>query len=149
MKRLNTTYWIITGLFSAFMIFSSIGGITLDPQAVEMLHDHLGYPIYFIQWLSVIKLIGAIAILLPMVPANVKEWAYFGFFLDLVHRGRRSGLWLGADALVRCGAGCCLCGTPQAKSPADCALICTQAVTLEHGPTRRPTTAECRKYSCA
>ena len=84
MKRLNTTYWIITGLFSAFMIFSSIGGITLDPQAVEMLHDHLGYPIYFIQWLSVIKLIGAIAILLPMVPANVKEWAYFGFFLDLV-----------------------------------------------------------------
>ena len=84
MKRLNTTYWIITGLFSAFMIFSSIGGITLDTQAVEMLHDHLGYPIYFIQWLSVIKLIGAIAILLPMVPANVKEWAYFGFFIDLV-----------------------------------------------------------------
>jgi hypothetical protein len=84
MKRLNIDYWIITGLFSAFMIFSSVGGITLDPQAVEMLHDHLGYPIYFIQWLSVIKLIGAIAILLPMVPANVKEWAYFGFFLDLV-----------------------------------------------------------------
>ncbi|MBP6312959.1 MAG: DoxX family protein [Flavobacteriales bacterium] len=84
MKRLNITYWIITGLFSAFMIFSSVGGITLDPQAVEMLHDHLGYPIYFIQWLSVIKLIGAVAILLPMVPANVKEWAYFGFFLDLV-----------------------------------------------------------------
>ena len=84
MKRLDLTYWIITGLFSAFMIFSSVGGITLDPQAVEMLHDHLGYPIYFIQWLSVIKLIGAVAILLPMVPANVKEWAYFGFFLDLV-----------------------------------------------------------------
>ena len=84
MKRLNITYWSITGLFSAFMIFSSVGGITLDPQAVEMLHDHLGYPIYFIQWLSVIKLIGAVAILLPMVPANVKEWAYFGFFLDLV-----------------------------------------------------------------
>ena len=84
MKRLDLTYWIITGLFSAFMIFSSIGGITLDPQAVEMLPDHLGYPIYFIQWLSVIKLIGAIAILLPMVPARVKEWTYFGFFIDLV-----------------------------------------------------------------
>jgi len=83
MKRINTTYWIITGLFSAFMIFSSIGGITLQPQAVEMMCDHLGYPAYFIQWLSVIKLIGAIAILLPIVPANVKEWAYFGFFVDL------------------------------------------------------------------
>jgi hypothetical protein len=66
------------------MIFSSIGGITLDPQAVEMLHEHLGYPLYFIRWLSVIKIIGAIAILLPMVPPRVKEWAYFGFFVDLI-----------------------------------------------------------------
>ena len=27
---------------------------------------------------------GAVAILLPMVPARVKEWAYFGFFIDLI-----------------------------------------------------------------
>lgn len=84
MNKLDRTYWIITGLFSGFMIFSSIGGITLMPDAVAMLCDHLGYPAYFIQWLSVLKVIGAVAILLPMVPARVKEWAYFGFFLDLV-----------------------------------------------------------------
>lgn len=83
MKRINIAYWIITALFSAFMIFSSIGGIMLHPDAVAMLHEHLGYPNYFIQWLSVIKVIGAIAILLPFVPARLKEWAYFGFFLDL------------------------------------------------------------------
>lgn len=84
MKRLNLTYWIITTLFSAFMIFSSIGGITLHPDAVAMLHDHLGYPLYFIQLISYAKVLGAIAILLPMVPARMKEWAYFGFFIDLV-----------------------------------------------------------------
>ncbi|MGV9011445.1 MAG: DoxX family protein [Flavobacteriales bacterium] len=84
MKRINIIYWIITVLFSAFMIFSSIGGITLDPRAVELMHDHLGYPNYFIQWISVCKLIGAVAILLPMVPARLKEWAYFGFFVDLL-----------------------------------------------------------------
>ena len=83
MKRLDLTYWIITGLFSAFMIFSSFGGITLMPEAVAMLHDKLGYPNYFIQFLSVCKALGSIAILLPMLPARVKEWAYFGFFLDL------------------------------------------------------------------
>jgi hypothetical protein len=83
MKKLHIAYWIITSLFSAFMIFSSIGGITLEPEAVAMLHDHLGYPLYFIRWLSVFKILGAIAILLPVVPARVKEWAYFGFFLDL------------------------------------------------------------------
>jgi hypothetical protein len=84
MKKTNIAYWIVTALFSAFMTFSSIGGITLQPEAVAMLHDHLGYPLYFIQWLSVFKILGAIAILLPMVSARVKEWAYFGFFLDLV-----------------------------------------------------------------
>lgn len=77
-------YWFITGLFSAFIIFSSIGGIMLDPRGVELMHDHLGYPNYFIQWISVFKIIGAIAILLPGIPARVKEWAYFGFFMDLL-----------------------------------------------------------------
>lgn len=84
MKRINIAYWIITGLFSAFMIFSSLGGITLNAEAVAFLHDHLGYPLYFIQFISVMKVIGAVAILLPMVPSRVKEWAYFGFFVDLV-----------------------------------------------------------------
>lgn len=84
MKKLNITYWIVTALFSAFMIFSSFGGITLMPEAVAMLHDHLGYPLYFIQLVSWAKVVGAIAVLLPMVPARVKEWAYFGFFVDLV-----------------------------------------------------------------
>lgn len=84
MKRINTIYWIITGLFSAFMIFSSIGGIMLDEQTTTFLHDHLGYPLYFIRFISVAKVLGAVAILLPMMPARVKEWAYFGFFVDLV-----------------------------------------------------------------
>jgi hypothetical protein len=83
-RKAALTYWIVTVLFSAFMIFSSIGGITLPEEAVAMLHHHLGYPIYFIVLVSVAKIIGAIAILLPMVPARVKEWAYFGFFIDLV-----------------------------------------------------------------
>lgn len=84
MKRLHLTYWIVTVLFSAFMIFSSYGGITLMPEAVALLHDHLGYPLYFMRWISVFKIIGAIAILLPNVPVRLKEWAYFGFFIDLV-----------------------------------------------------------------
>ena len=83
MKRITITYWVITALFSAFMIFSSIGGLTFDEQAVAMLHEHLGYPLYFIRLISVAKIIGAIAILLPFVPARVKEWAYFGLFIDL------------------------------------------------------------------
>lgn len=84
MKKLNISYWIITALFSAFMLWSSFGGLKLDEQTVAFLHDHLGYPLYFIRLISVAKIIGAIAILLPFVPARVKEWAYFGFFIDLL-----------------------------------------------------------------
>lgn len=83
MKRPNTTYWIVTALLSAFMIFSSYGGLTLEANAVALMHDHLGYPLYFIRLISAAKILGAIAILLPFVPARVKEWAYFGFFIDL------------------------------------------------------------------
>jgi hypothetical protein len=83
MKTLNIAYWIVTALFSAFMIFSSAGGLTLQPDAVALMHDHMGYPLYFLRIISAAKIIGAIAILLPFVPARVKEWAYFGFFTDL------------------------------------------------------------------
>ena len=84
MKRINIAYWIITALFAGFMIFSSFGGLTLEKQSVDLMNVHLGYPLYFIQWISVMKIIGAIAILLPFVPDRLKDLAYFGFLIDLV-----------------------------------------------------------------
>ena len=84
MKKLNIAYWIITGLFSAFMIFSSYDNALLGAQSVQFLHDYMGYPIYFIPWIGWAKILGALAIILPMVPSRVKEWAYFGLFIDLL-----------------------------------------------------------------
>lgn len=84
MKKLNIAYWTITGLFSAFMLFSSYDNALVGENSVKFLHDYMGYPVYFIPWIGWAKIIGAIAILLPMVPARVKEWAYFGLFIDLV-----------------------------------------------------------------
>ena len=84
MERIRILYWTITVLFSAFIIATSFGGLVKDPQAIAYLHDHLGYPVYFIQWISVWKIIGAVALLLPFVPTRIKEWAYFGFLIDLV-----------------------------------------------------------------
>jgi hypothetical protein len=47
------------------------------------MHDGLGYPLYFIQFISVAKLLGAIVILIPGVGRSIKEWAYAGLFFDL------------------------------------------------------------------
>jgi hypothetical protein len=65
------------------MIFSSYGGLKPEPQALQLLHDQLGYPVYFIQFISVAKIFGAIAILIPSLK-TIKEWAYAGLFFDLI-----------------------------------------------------------------
>ena len=82
MKRISLVYWIVTGLFAAFMIFSSISNVTLAPEAVAMLSGRLGYPEYIIPFLGVAKILGAIAILIPSF-RRIKEWAYAGLFFDL------------------------------------------------------------------
>jgi len=81
-KTTTILYWVFTILFSVLMIFSAIGGLQPSQDTIKMLHDSLGYPVYFIQFLSFAKLLGAIAILIPGLK-KIKEWAYAGLFFDL------------------------------------------------------------------
>lgn len=82
-KTVNILYWVFTILFSALMIFSSYGSIIVNDDAKTLIHDQLGYPVYFIPFTGVAKLIGAIVILIPGLK-TIKEWAYAGLFFDLV-----------------------------------------------------------------
>ena len=82
MKKTKIFYWIITGLFAAFMLFSAIPDILVVPEAVVFM-AHLGYPEYFIPFIGVAKLLGVIAILIPGFP-RIKEWAYAGLAYDLI-----------------------------------------------------------------
>lgn len=82
MKKRNIAYWVVTALFSAFMIFSAVPDIMMVPDAMKFI-GHLGYPDYFIPFIGVAKLLGSIALLIPGFP-RIKEWAYAGLFFDLV-----------------------------------------------------------------
>ncbi|SRR5258706_3680403 len=82
MKKTNTIYWIVTGLFGAFMFFSAIPDILLTAEAKAFI-GHLGYPDYFIRMIGICKALGVIAILIPGYP-RIKEWAYAGLFYDLL-----------------------------------------------------------------
>ena len=82
-KAINITYWICTIIFAALMIFASYDGIKPGEQTIKIFHDGLGYPIYFIQFISVAKLIGVAIILIPGLD-RIKEWAYAGLFFDLM-----------------------------------------------------------------
>ncbi len=82
MKKTKIIYWIITILFGGFMLFSAIPDVLNNPEAIKFMTD-LGYPLYFIPFIGVVKIVGVIAILIPGFP-KIKEWAYAGLVFDLV-----------------------------------------------------------------
>lgn len=82
MKTTNILYWISTGLLAALMLMSGVTNVLSVPEAVEGF-KHLGYPPYLLPFLGVAKLLGVVALLVPGFP-RLREWAYAGFFFDLV-----------------------------------------------------------------
>lgn len=88
MERTNTSramvagFWISTVLLALQMSFTAYAQLRL-PQVAETF-AHLGFPAYFRVELSWAKLAGAAALLIPMVPARLKEWAYAGFAITLI-----------------------------------------------------------------
>jgi hypothetical protein len=82
MKKTKTLYWIFTILFAGLMLFSAIPNILTNADSIKFMHDMLGYPVYFIAFIGVAKLLGVIAILIPGLK-KIKEWAYAGLFFDL------------------------------------------------------------------
>ena len=81
-KGLVAGFWIFTALFCLEMSFTAY--YELLPQGAEAF-ARLGFPAsYFRMELSLAKLAGVAALLIPMVPARVKEWAYAGFAINLV-----------------------------------------------------------------
>ncbi len=82
MKRDKILFWVTTGLIFLFqgvleVVFSQ------SEMAKESIRA-LGYPDYFGVMLMVFKVLGVLALVIPSVPARVKEWAYAGFGIDFI-----------------------------------------------------------------
>lgn len=96
-KRERLLYRTATGLVLAVMVFSIVNFVFNDhfpfPNGPEGAFAHLGFPPYFKVELTVAKILGVLALVIPRVPFKVKEFAYFGFAITLVsasvaHLGR-------------------------------------------------------------
>lgn len=82
MKTNNTLYWVTTILI--FLFEGVMPALTSNTQlAIDGIH-HLGYPDYFRVMLTVFKVAGALALLLPMIKGRYKEWAYAGFGITFI-----------------------------------------------------------------
>lgn len=82
MKKDKIIYWAATGVFSAMMLMSGFMYFT-KPEVVEGF-KMMGFPDYFRVELGTAKLLGAIVLLIPQIPARVKEWAYAGFGINMI-----------------------------------------------------------------
>jgi uncharacterized membrane protein YphA (DoxX/SURF4 family) len=81
MKGKAIGYWVCTVLLASSMLMGGMFGALRVPQAVAG-QEALGFPGYFVVFLGVWKILGAIAIVAPGFP-RLKEWAYAGIFFDL------------------------------------------------------------------
>jgi hypothetical protein len=88
MKRDRAIYWTTTGIVCAVMVFSIFNFIFNDhfpfPNGPEGAFVHLGLPNYFKVELTVAKIFGVLALLIPSTPRKIKEFAYFGFAITLI-----------------------------------------------------------------
>jgi len=80
-KKSKRTYWIITSFTMALIILPSyFAPREYLIQAVKKLQ----FPDYFTLELDILKIVGAIVILVPRIPTMFKEWAYVGFGILLL-----------------------------------------------------------------
>jgi hypothetical protein len=77
----KVAYWICTALTAFLFVSGGLAYAMAVPGVVEGV-TKLGFPLYFVTLLGVWKVLGGLAILAPGLP-RLKEWAYFGIFVDL------------------------------------------------------------------
>ena len=75
-------YWIPTVLAALFLGAGALADALRVEGALTLIR-HLGYPDYFATMIGIAKLLGVVALLLP-VPRTLREWAYAGFTFDLI-----------------------------------------------------------------
>ena len=84
MKKNKIIFWIATSIIFLWEGLMPLGTLLFAPEYATAGTKPLGYPDYFSYALIICKLLGATAIMLPKLPATLKEWAYAGLAFNLI-----------------------------------------------------------------
>ena len=88
-KRAKRIYWIMTAIAMALIVLPSyFAPRAYLVQAVKSLQ----FPDYFPLELDILKIVGALLILVPAIPTMFKEWAYVGFGILLLSASLAHGI---------------------------------------------------------
>jgi hypothetical protein len=85
MKKDKLIHWIATGIVCSVMVFSAVNFNLSNPLGpMKGAFAHLGFPNYFKIELTVAKILGVLALLMPRIPRTIKDFAYAGFAITLI-----------------------------------------------------------------
>ncbi|GGX07240.1 DoxX family protein [Aquimarina muelleri] len=79
---MKIVYWITTVAMCAIMLYSA-QMYFFNTEMVKGFFESFNYPSYIVIPLAIAKVMGVLAILINKIKW-IKEWAYAGFFFDLV-----------------------------------------------------------------
>lgn len=82
MKTAKIIFWTTTILI--FLFEGVMPALTSQTEMAKEGIRHLGYPEYFGVLLVTFKILGSLALIIPKIPARIKEWAYAGFAFDFI-----------------------------------------------------------------
>lgn len=90
MKKDKIIYWVSTVLV---MLLGGLPAVFyFNTPAVVEGFKQLGFPPYFRIELAIGKLLGVALLLVPAVPARIKEWAYVGFGITFISAALAHGV---------------------------------------------------------
>lgn len=81
MHKDKRIYWTVTIIAMAMIVLPSY--FAPREYLVQTLH-RMEFPAYFGLELDVLKILGAVIILIPSIPVMFKEWSYVGFGILLL-----------------------------------------------------------------
>ncbi|MEO0508573.1 MAG: DoxX family protein [Verrucomicrobiota bacterium] len=91
MKINNIIYFISTGILTFFLVFGGLVYLSGSERILvafsnEMANGHnaIGFPGWLIIPMAIMKISGALALWLPLVPKWIREWAYAGIFFNML-----------------------------------------------------------------
>lgn len=84
MKKSTIFFWISIAIITIWEGLMPLGTLLFKPEYATIGTRPLGYPDYFAYALILCKVVGVAAILIPAVPAKIKEWAYAGLCFNLL-----------------------------------------------------------------
>ncbi len=82
MRTKQIVYWISTAVLCGIFLYSAFMYVT-NTETIKGFFESFNYPTYIVIPLAILKILGVVMLLLR---SNkwLTEWAYAGFFFDLV-----------------------------------------------------------------